>query len=552
LHRFVRATRSPLVVSGALLAGLLATAGTPAALAAQTSPFDTAAALPRTSPAPVPPSGAVLLDAPVNRAEYRLGPGDGVDVAVFGDFNDVVSATVSPEGSLLLPGMGIVHVLDLNLNEAEARVRALVRRFYRNVDARLALSRVRTFKVYVVGDVPAPGMRIATAATRVSEVLEDTVALAHPDRDRGRPEDDAMSARVRQRNVVIRRASGDTLVADLVRFRQTGDRSANPTLREGDAVVVPAVDQRVDLYGRVHFPGRYQYRPGETLAELLYVANGGAGFPADAADTLRVVRFLDAQRRETFAFSRTDAAAGAGRGFVLQPFDAVYLPRRSNFMVQRTASIRGEVARPGEYPIRPDTTTLGDLVALAGGFTPEASLVDAQLRRPGEDSNAFAELERVPEELLTPEDRRILRARTAAPPDQVVVDFRRLFAEGGSAFDVPLRAGDVLTIPERRTTVSVLGAVHTPGQVSHAYGLSPYDFVSHAGGFTRRADRGRAVVLSARTGARVSLSEVQAMEPGDVLVVPFRTERNLLSSLQAVQAVVGTVTGIVFLVLTLR
>jgi len=48
-----------------------------------------------------------------------------------------------------------------------------------------------------------------------------------------------------------------------VRFLQTGDVASNPTLREGDAIIVPAVDERVDVYGRLHFPGRYEYRRGD-------------------------------------------------------------------------------------------------------------------------------------------------------------------------------------------------------------------------------------------------------------------------------------------------
>jgi protein involved in polysaccharide export with SLBB domain len=137
-------------------AALLALALGAAAPAAAQEP----AAADTARPAPPPPAPSVsvgaagpLLDAPVSRRDYRLGPGDGVDVAVFGDFNQVYSLTVSPEGSLLVPSLGIARVLGLSLDEAEQQVRVLVGRYYRNADVRLALARVRTFKVFVLGDV---------------------------------------------------------------------------------------------------------------------------------------------------------------------------------------------------------------------------------------------------------------------------------------------------------------------------------------------------------------------------------------------------------------
>jgi hypothetical protein len=135
-----------------------------------------------------------LLDAPVSRTEYPLGPGDVVDVAIFGDYNEVFSIPVTPEGSLVVPTIGIARVLGLNLESAEGRVQALVNRYYRNAEVRLALSRVRTFKVFVVGDVPQPGVREASAATRVTEVLGGSVN----------------NERVVRRNVTVRRAGGPT------------------------------------------------------------------------------------------------------------------------------------------------------------------------------------------------------------------------------------------------------------------------------------------------------------------------------------------------------
>lgn len=488
---------------------------------------------------------APLLDAPVSRTAYLLGPGDVLDVAVFGDVSFLRTLSVTPEGTLVIPNIGVARVAGVNLNQAQDRVRDLVYRYYRNIDVTLTLSQVRTFKVFVVGDVPAPGVRAASAATRVSEVVAG-----------------AGRNGVVRRNILLRRASGDSVRVDLLRFLQTGDLSANPTLREGDAVVVPTVDQRVEVFGRVGAPGIYEFRRGESLAELLGIVYGAGGFPANAADTVRLTRFVTADQREYHTFSRAEATGARGRAFQLQPFDAVYVAELSNYKEQKTAIIQGQVLRPGVYPIRPDTTTVRELVAMAGGFTPEASLTTATLRRPSQDTARARstvdagearrdELEGVPAELLRQEERQIAQIRGRGDETNVVVDFVRLFSGGVDAYDQALRSGDVLTVPRRTSGVIVLGAVAQPGIVGYEPDRGVGHYVSLAGGYSRRADRNDAVVLKAKLGTRVDAREVSTLEPGDQIIVPFRQRRTFLETVQTTQGIVATVTGFVLTTIAL-
>ncbi|HEY7767822.1 polysaccharide biosynthesis/export family protein [Longimicrobium sp.] len=512
-------------LAAALAAALLA--GAPAA-AQQT---DSAASR---RPAAAQP---VLLDAPVSRTAYRLGPGDELTLSITGNVNRVWTVAVTPDGSAVVPELGVVRVLGLNLDQAQARVRDLVTRFYQGVSVNLALSAARRFKVFVVGSVPEPGYQVASPASRVSEVVP---AQAGPG--------------VLRRNVVVRRATGDSLVADLVRFRQLGELEANPALLEGDVVVVPAADDLVQVFGRVHFAGGYEYRGGESLADLLAVANGPGGFPANAADTIRVTRFVGPQEREFRLFSRQQALGAEGRAFVMRPGDAVFVPELSNFRVQQTATITGQVVRPGAYPIRPDTTTVRELVAMAGGFTAEASLAGATLRRQGvaAHSRSLQQLQAIPAEVLSDEERRVLQARSQGDPDVVVIDFQRLFGEGGSALDQPLEDGDILNVPERRSGVSIVGAVTQPGIVTHLPGRDVEEYVRLAGGYSRRADRRGVTVLRARLGTETDARDVTRLEPGDQIVVPFRRRRDPLQTLQTVQAVVGSVSSLIFAYLALR
>jgi polysaccharide biosynthesis/export protein len=482
------------------------------------------------TPAPGERRPPPLLDAPVERSEYVLGPGDRIEISIVGELNRTLPLTVSPEGSVVVPAMGVVNVRGRSLDQTEADLRRLIGRFHRNVAVHVTLVEVRRFRMFVVGDVETRGAREASATTRVSEVVP--------------PDPDAEAPR---RNVTIRRLNGDSIVADLRRFNQTGHLASNPLLREGDVVVVPSADETVQVVGRVRFPGLYQYRHGETLQDLVEIANGGIGFPRDAGDTIRIARYRGPADREVFAVPRAELSNWSGPESVLQPFDAIYVPWFSNFMEQSTATIRGQVVRPGSYPIRSDTTTIREMLALAGGVTGEAALGQATLRRDPEglQNEALQRLAEIPDELRTPDERRILQVGMAGDQSRVVADFRLMFSGTDDALDQTMRTGDVIEVPMRRNEVLVLGAVLRPGLVSHSHGIGAASFVRMAGGFARRADRRGVVVLKADTGARVGLREARFVEPGDAIIVPYQERVSALQVVQTTGVVVSTVTSMI-------
>lgn len=477
---------------------------------------------------------ASILDAPVSRTAYPLGPGDEVALSIFGDVNRMHLLPVTPEGKLVVPALGVVDVLGLSLDEAEMRARSLVARYYRNVEVSLTLARVRQIKVFVVGDVEEPGVRIASTATRASEIVPNVGQDG-----------------VLHRNILLRRGSGEDVQVDLARFRYMGDLSTNPTLREGDALVVPPLQATVQIFGRVAFPGKYAHRPGEALAELLSLANGAGDFPADAADTVRVARFTGPEEREIFAFSRDEAIGARGMEFTLAPFDAVYVPARSNFMQQTSASVEGQVVRPGTYPIDPFSTTVCDLVRLAGGFTTEASLVEATLRRRPQSSRGTEELASVPPDLLGERDRQILQIRATGDETNVVADFGEGCTADSGDHPQLIAPGDRLIVPRRRDEVIVLGAVSSPGIVQYVPGQDPEYFVALAGGYTRRADRGAGVVLKAKLGTRIDLDEARSLSAGDMIIIPYRQPRSFMDTVRDVNAVVSPVATLLVTIVAL-
>ncbi|MBX6366074.1 MAG: SLBB domain-containing protein [Gemmatimonadetes bacterium] len=489
--------------------------------------------VPRPPALPLATSPSALLDLPIDRSRYVLGPGDVVNLAIFGELSRTNTLAVGPEGTLLIPTVGLVDVLGLTLDQAEGRVRETVARYYRNVTVRLTLAQVRSFKVFVLGAVDQPGVRTATSASRVSEVIpaSATDSVVH-------------------RNILLRRANGDSLRVDLVRFLQLGDLDANPRLREGDALIVNPIQETVRVVGAVAFPGTYEYRKGETLAALLEIANGGGGFPPNAADTLRLTRLVAPGRQEVTVLSRAEAVGERGRGLVLKPFDALYIPGIGDYDRRHVARVEGQVVHPGTYPIVPGVTTVRDLVNAAGGFLPDASLVTATLRRTPEGmaEKGLEQLKNAPVESLSKEERQILQIRSGGDETNVVIDFEQLFRQDGDAADQTLRSGDVLTVPRRRDDVVVLGAVARPGIVDFVPGQKPEAFVRAAGGYSSRADKHDVTILKAKLGTRASIRDVKTIEPGDQIIIPFK-ERHTFS--ERIQTAAGLTTALSGMILTI-
>lgn len=487
------------------------------------------------TPRPEAAPARTLLDVPVDRTQYRLGADDVLSIAVYGELNLQFSPKVSPEGTVVVPGLGFVQVGGLTVEAAEQRIRQLVLRNYRNVNVHVSLSSVRHFKVFLVGDVPRAGVHAATAVTRLSEVvpLSDVYGVV-------------------RRQVLIRRSRGDSTVVDLARFTHLGSLESNPFLTEGDALVVTPVQRTVRVVGRVNYPGTYEYVNGETLADFLNLVNGGAAWRGDAADTIRLSRVSE-NGQETLLLAVSDVRGELGRTLRLQPFDALYVPEKSHYMEQHLAVVTGEVARPGAYPIEPGRTTARDLVDMAGGFTELASLVNATLRRPPPERGTVpAELQRIPPELMSATERRIAQIRAQGDETNVVIDFRQMFAAGQAGYDQPLLSGDALHVPRRRDEITVLGAVKEPGIVSYQPGLGPGQYIRRVGGYSARADKGNVVVLKGKLGTRLQAEDVKQLEPGDMVVAPFKEPRSFMDTLRDVSAVLTPLATIVLTVIAVR
>ena len=482
----------------------------------------------------------ISQDRAVDPQLYIVGPGDLLQLYIWGEFDQSVPFTVNPEGHALIPTIGSFYVANRTLADIrEEIIAAAQREMYPGVDITLTLISMRFFTVYLTGAVATEGAHVVHPITRVSELIEFGGGFS--DDLRGTIEETlggrkiTRAARVQsqptaRRAIRVTHADGTSEEVDLAMFNATGDLRHNPYVFMGDRVHVPYRTESVHIYGAVNEEGEKEYRRGDTVRDLVLLASGAlTDRPLDRAEIWRFAGDGKTTRRISLMESEDP-------GFVftvndiddlpLEPDDMVFLRARSEWNLSPNVAVYGEVPYRGRYRILSDHTRLLEILEEAGGITDRASLKDAKLIRVKLRDQADPELERLlalqqvsGNEGMDPEERAYLKTKARQERGRVAIDFERLLA-GDESQNILLEGGDVILIPEKRNTVNMSGQFRKPGLIDYQDDRTVAYYLEQAGGYSFRADKGGARLIRARTGQRESLQGDSLVEPGDEIWVP--------------------------------
>lgn len=309
-------------------------------------------------------------------------------------------------------------------------------------------------------------------------------------------------------------------------------------LRKNDILYIPSIHDLQDLgsvtiYGEVTKPDEYPYADNMTLEDLIIQAGG----LKEAASTVRV----DVSRRikdtksvnstdsigQMFSFALKDGFVIDGQpGFVLQPYDQVFVRRSPGYQTQQNVNIQGEVIFGGTYTLTSKAERLSDLVKKAGGVTNSAYVRGAKLIRVANDE----EKERM-QDVVKLKGRELGENAIDSLGLQVDslfsvgIDLEKALANPGGDADLVLREGDVLNIPEYVNTVKINGAVMMPNTVSYKSGEDVGYYLSQAGGYSQHAKKSKKFIIYMNGQvAKVKGSGKKQIEPGCEIVVPNKKQ----------------------------
>ena len=309
-------------------------------------------------------------------------------------------------------------------------------------------------------------------------------------------------------------------------------------LRKNDILYIPSIHDLQDLgsvtiYGEVTKPDEYPYADNMTLEDLIIQAGG----LKEAASTVRV----DVSRRikdtksvnstdsigQMFSFALKDGFVIDGQpGFVLQPYDQVFVRRSPGYQTQQNVSIQGEVIFGGTYTLTSKAERLSDLVKKAGGVTNSAYVRGAKLIRVANDEEK-KRMQDVVKLMGRELGENAIDSLGLQVDNQfsVGIDLEAALANPGGDADLVLREGDVLNIPEYVNTVKINGAVMMPNTVSYRKGEKVSYYLSQAGGYSQHAKKSKKFIIYMNGQvAKVKGSGKDQIEPGCEIIVPNKKQ----------------------------
>ena len=463
----------------------------------------------------------IAQDAPIDPKSYVLGPGDGLVIETLGRAQLTFPSEVDPEGNLWIPDFGSMRVAGLTLDETRTKIK---KSFARGLEVSVRLVRMRHIKIYVTGEVNAPGVVETTPATRVSEAIQFAGGLR---------------ANASRRNIRVERGNGKSVLADLTRFERTAAYEANPLLIEGDRVVVPPKLLPVSIYAPVPYPGEYEFQKGDRVSSLIAIAGGL--LPTAVTDRAMLLRFAGPRTSDSIAVDLS-APPGSAGDLELQEGDRVFVPGVGSYHETERATIVGLVGFPGDYPIREGVDRVSMLIERAGGFMPGAREEEVLLvRRSGtalDRDPEFDRLSRLSRAEMTESEYHTFRGKLASAQNTFLVDLRPDTLRKDSKHDsvavrdVLLQPGDLVIAERQSYVVRVAGEVLKPGLIEFGPSRRGEDYIALAGGYAERANRGDVRLTRSSTGQTTLLRDIRVIEPGDLIYVPDKKDHDWLATIR--------------------
>ncbi len=489
---------------------------------------------------------AGLLETEVEPDKYMLGPNDQLVISVLSPISRDIDVMVSPEGKVLIPDVGAVSVRNMTLATADSVIKEKVKKYYRANEVYVLLKKIRKFKVIVGGNVSKPAIVSATALDRVSEVIDRAGGFKY-------------NASIR--HITLKRAANDQIVpVDLLKFFMLGIKETNPYVSGGDIIYVPSIDESnfIEILGDVVEPDRFEYRAGDSLSTLIKFAHGL--LPSAKLDSVEIVRFSDNHAGIDRWFVDLTQWPGMFESryplpgdFRLESGDRVYVRNLGIWVKEKYVTLKGEITHPGIYAIKEGVTRIKDVLDMAGGLTPEASIENTILFRTQEEKVEDKQLRRlqtIPYSEMSETEYQYFQARILEQRGVMAIDFKKVFDDKLGFDNALLFDKDSIYVPRKKLYVNVQGRVITPGLVAFRENYTYLNYIEAAGGFAYRADDDETFIHKVRGEQFLAKDMNYTIEPGDNILVPPQKTSTFWKDINTGLQITVSLLGIVVVILS--
>lgn len=398
-------------------------------------------------------------------ANYVLGAGDEVVINIWGASQQTVQQTISADGYIVIPNVGLVRLAGLTVSKAKATLKEKLGKSYGDSHFELSVGGIRSLQIQVMGEVVRPGTYTLSSLSSAFNALYAAGGI---------------NELGTLRDIRVFRQGQKIATVDVYEYLIKGHTSGNVHLADGDVILVGPYDCLVEITGNVKRPMFYEMKRTETVKDLLDYAGG-----FDGKAYTKSVRLKRSMGTEYTIHSIEEFQMGS---FKLADGDLVEADEnmaRFNNLVE----VCGAVKHPGQFQLGGNIQSVKELVLAADGLLESAYTERAIMHREREDKTR----------------------------EMTSVDVLGIL--NGEVTDVPLRNGDVLFIPNKlemqgERTIQVSGEVNYPGVYPFAEKTTLKDVILQSGGMTHAGSLARIDVYR-------RLRDANALEDGAAAAKSF-------------------------------
>ena len=454
-------------------------------------------------------------------SDYVLGPGDMLEIFLYGNDEDEATAFISRTGEIFVPYIGPVNLLGLTFEQANELLKTRVAAELIGTEISIALKELRSITVYFLGEAYKPGQYKLSALSTVTNAMFASGGV---------------NKNGSLRNIQVLRNNKLIANYDFYEFLLKGRVNSDVKLQDGDVIFIPFIENKVKVGGAFRRPGLYEFKENETVKDAIYLAGG---FNEDVAPNTPIER--SSINTETFTREVAYLNGESGLSTPLANSDVINVSGKSG-LEPRTITVTGQVNRPGDYSIQQGDNIL-DIINRAGGYTEDSysegsvflrknvalSQKKAFERSADELENTIIEIitqgtANLSEGTIAPLSALITKLRNTKPLGRMVVDVDYLDLKTNSANNFLVEEGDSLHIPRRPNSISVVGEVLNSSTIVFQPKLSVNNYLDLAGGLNNAADKNRIFVIypdgKSKLIKRSFFSSQDNLLPGSTIVVP--------------------------------
>lgn len=291
--------------------------------------------------------------------DYSLGPGDVLNIQLYGNEPATYMLTVNRDGRINFPKLGPINVSGLSFDAARATIERQVAQQLIGARVSVTMGNLRSIRVFVLGDAEKPGSYTVSGLSSMTNAL-------------------FVSGGVKKigslRNIQLKRSGRLVTVLDLYDLLLHGDNSGDQKLMQGDVIFIPPIGRTISVDGAVRRPAIYELRGEKNISQAISIAGG---LMPDADEKLvQVEQILPSRLRQ---MRNVDFTQSAGRSVEVSNGDQIRVPAIRPTL-ENSVTLTGFVFRPGAFKYRAGLR-LSDVLGSLDELKPNADRHYIMIRR---------------------------------------------------------------------------------------------------------------------------------------------------------------------------